>query len=39
MSFMISVEPFAEDPTLSNLTALKRSTLLALANHYKLETT
>ena len=37
MSF--SVELFVEAPALSSLRALKRSDLLALANHYKLETT
>lgn len=37
MSF--SVELFVEAPTLLSLTSLKKSELLALANHYKLETT
>ena len=37
MSF--SVESFVEAPALSSLTALKRSDLLALADHYKLEIT
>ena len=37
MSF--SVESFVEAPTLSSLTLLKKSELLALAYHYKLETT
>ena len=36
---LFSVESFFEAPTLSSLTALKRSDLLARANHYKLETT
>ena len=37
MSF--SVESFVETPTSSSLKTLKMSDLLALANHYKLETT
>ena len=36
---LFSVKSFIEMPTLSSLTALERSDLLVLANHYKLETT
>lgn len=36
---LFSVKLFIEMPTLSSLTALERSDLLVLANHYKLETT
>ena len=35
---LFSVKSFIEMPTLSSLTALKRSDLLVLQNHYKRET-